>query len=48
MVSRVAYWIKSSISPEPPDPETGDMKGWIKGSEPPESALNGIQPSDKF
>ena len=48
MISRVAYWIKSSIEPEPPDPETGDMKGWIKGSEPPESALDGIHPSDKF
>lgn len=51
MVSREAYWIKSSIKPEEsdkPDPEMGDMKGWIKGSEPPESALDGIQPSDKF
>ena len=51
MVSRVAYWIKSSTKPEEsdkPDPETGDMKGWIKGSEPPESALDGIQSSDKF
>lgn len=48
--SREAYWIKSSssIAPEPPDPKTGDMKGWIKGSEPPESALAGILPSDKF
>lgn len=48
MVSRVAYWIKSSTKPEPPDSETGDMKGWTKGSEPPESALAGILPSDKF
>lgn len=49
--SREAYWIKSSTKPEEsdkPDPETGDMKGWIKGSEPPESALAGILPSDKF
>lgn len=49
--SREAYWIKRSIKPEEsdkPDPETGDMKGWIKGSEPPESALDGILPSDKF
>ena len=48
MVSRVAYWIKSSTKPEPPDPKTGDMKGWTEGSEPPESALAGILPSDKF
>lgn len=48
MISRVAYWIKSSISPEPPDSETGDMKGWTKGNEPPESALDGIETSDKF
>ena len=48
MVSRVAYWIKNSTKPEPPDSETGDMKGWTKGSEPPESALAGILPSDKF
>lgn len=48
MVSRVAYWIKSSTKPEPPDSETGNMKGWTKGSEPPESALAGILPSDKF
>lgn len=46
--SRDAYWIKSSTKPEPPDSETGDMKGWTKGSEPPESALAGILPSDKF
>lgn len=48
--SREAYWIKSSssIAPEPPDPKTGDMKGWTEGSEPPESALAGILPSDKF
>lgn len=50
IVSRVAYWIKSSTAtaPEPPDPETGDMKGWAKGNEPPESALDGIGASDKF
>ena len=48
--SREAYWIKSSssIAPEPPDPKTGNMKGWTEGSEPPESALAGILPSDKF
>ena len=45
MVSREAYWIKSSTKP---DPETEGMGGWIKGNEPPESALDGIQPSDKF